>query len=74
MIVLAGLGKGIKTQKSTSINGTIQSVETEGFHLPKWMSNISSENLEQEERKQKSEQNLEQYRQQMHNALHQKRK
>jgi len=63
MIVLAGLGRGIKTQQSTSINGTMRTVESEGFHLPDWMRNIGAEDLEQEERRANTNQKLADYRQ-----------
>ncbi len=71
MIILAGMGRGI-SRKQTSLDGHFE-VTHEGFHLPDWLKNwATGENPEQ--KKEKTAQSLEEYREQIHRALHQPRR
>ncbi len=69
MIVISGLGRGFKSQKSININGSLNTVEHEGFHLPDWMKNISSNDVEQTRKRETRSKKLEEYEDRMDKAL-----
>jgi len=73
MVAIAGLGRGI-SKKQKSLDGNFEVVHEGGFgfHMPDWMNDAKGETQVQATRRRQEE--TDDYRSQMHRALHQPRR